>query len=222
MTTASEVFSDSETQWRSGEIASLFEGDAIVDLPSTPDQIKDTHTLGTQYTSLESGGQLPKDYETTVALSVFSRSSGTASHMATEITDATSTSEFNDLLSLIGNPPPENPTASSLKKKLQELHDSATSSVDEPGQMDKSWIVHEYFCRMEAFDMAVNIPPEIHSFSTRITGSPERHLDERINRLWGNYKTFEKASVSPLFGQTIAAVMRMSRQMVGKWLTITD
>ncbi|KZM21983.1 hypothetical protein ST47_g6867 [Ascochyta rabiei] len=46
----------------------------------------------------------------------------------------------------------------------------------------------------------------------------EERLDNRINRLWGNYKTFAVASskgfgVTPLFGRTLSELFRMSRQM---------
>ncbi|KAJ4340570.1 hypothetical protein N0V95_007469 [Ascochyta clinopodiicola] len=54
---------------------------------------------------------------------------------------------------------------------------------------------------------------------SRYCSSPfEERLDNRINRLWGNYKTFAVASseglgVSPLFGRTLSELFRMSRQM---------
>jgi hypothetical protein len=46
----------------------------------------------------------------------------------------------------------------------------------------------------------------------------EERLDNRINRLWGNYKTFANASskglgVTPLFGRTLSELFRQSRQM---------
>ncbi|XPS73467.1 hypothetical protein M3J09_005613 [Ascochyta lentis] len=54
---------------------------------------------------------------------------------------------------------------------------------------------------------------------SRYRSSPfEERLDNRINRLWGNYKTFAQASsegfgVSPLFGRTLSELFRISRQM---------
>ncbi|KAJ8114350.1 hypothetical protein OPT61_g3745 [Boeremia exigua] len=51
------------------------------------------------------------------------------------------------------------------------------------------------------------------------TSTPfEQRLDTRIDRLWGNYKTFANASskglgVTPLFGRTLSELFRQSRQM---------
>jgi hypothetical protein len=59
-----------------------------------------------------------------------------------------------------------------------------------------------------------NIRPSRHRVATPF----ERYLDNRINRLWGDYKTFASASskglgVSPLFGRTLSELFRQSRQM---------
>lgn len=46
----------------------------------------------------------------------------------------------------------------------------------------------------------------------------ERQLDHRIDRLWGNHKSFSKAGsgwyrVTPLFGRTFSELFRMSKQL---------
>jgi hypothetical protein len=60
----------------------------------------------------------------------------------------------------------------------------------------------------------INIRPSRHHLPTPF----EERLDNRINRLWGNYKTFANASskglgVTPLFGRTLSELFRQSRQM---------
>lgn len=59
-----------------------------------------------------------------------------------------------------------------------------------------------------------NVRPSRHRMATPF----EQRLDDRINRLWGNYKTFASASskgfgVSPLFGRTLSELFHQSRQM---------
>lgn len=59
-----------------------------------------------------------------------------------------------------------------------------------------------------------NVRPSRHRMVTPF----ELHLDDRINRLWGNYRTFASASskgfgVTPLFGRTLSELFRQSRQI---------
>lgn len=67
---------------------------------------------------------------------------------------------------------------------------------------------------MQAFSGLTNIRPSRHFVATPF----EDRLGNRINRLWGNYKTFATASskglsVTPLFGRTLSELFRQSRQM---------
>lgn len=59
-----------------------------------------------------------------------------------------------------------------------------------------------------------NMQPSRHYVPTLF----EERLDNRINRLWGNYKTFATANskglkVTPLFGRTLSELFSQSRQM---------
>lgn len=67
---------------------------------------------------------------------------------------------------------------------------------------------------MQMLSGLTNIRPSRHRTST----SFEERLDNRIDRLWGNYKTFASASskgpgVTPLFGRTLSELFRQSKQM---------
>lgn len=69
--------------------------------------------------------------------------------------------------------------------------------------------------------MQMQIPPGLTNLrpSRHFSITPfEARLDNRINRLWGNYTTFARASskglgVTPLFGRTLSELFRQSRQM---------
>ena len=67
---------------------------------------------------------------------------------------------------------------------------------------------------MQTLSGLTNIRPSRHYAPTPF----EERLNNRINRLWGNYKTFAAASskglgVTPLFGRTLSELFRQSRQM---------
>ncbi|KAJ4993970.1 hypothetical protein SVAN01_00447 [Stagonosporopsis vannaccii] len=70
------------------------------------------------------------------------------------------------------------------------------------------------FANTQAMSGLTNIRPSRHRTSTPF----EQRLDTRIDRLWGNYKTFATASskgprVTPLFGRTLSELFRQSKQM---------
>lgn len=113
-------------------------------------------------------------------------------------------------------------TSQSPYEDAQRVFESF-GSMDEPGLAPTQYQKCSRTASLEIALSSINIqnPPGLTNLQPsrpHVLSPFEERLENRINRLWGNYKTFVYASskglgVTPLFGRTLSELFRMSRQM---------